>query len=338
MNASKYWWVRAGAIAAVTIAMTMTLACGGGGGEGGQEVASIEERDGAELVALMEGARDAIQRNDFRRFQALFGGRADAKSTWDAIGRLTSRSGNYHVKRLTACPGVERAESGIHVSHLVLKEWFDLSRETGNRGDVYQTTWTFARGDSAWTLWKMRIDRANTSYHALLRDMQQMGYREYLTLGMDWEEFVDPLPLMRRWLEAAAEEDYDALESRMVAGVYPRAFDMNIDLPTLASDDDWAGDSNRDSAEKMMEEPIATLKKAAESLGLKPDELAPYFGAYGVTSMPENCTKLQFYISYDGDEVPAEKVTDFSVEWSATYINSRWLIEDMLVKSIKTTF
>jgi hypothetical protein len=268
----------------------------------------------------------------------LFGGRPDAKPSWDAIARLKSRSGNYRVNRLTACPRIERAEPGIHVSRLVLTEWFDLSRETDNGGDVYQTTWTFARGDTAWTLWNMRIDRANTSYHALLRDMQQMAYREYLTLGMDWEEFVDPLPLMRRWLEAAAEEDFDALQTRMVAGVYPRAFDMNIDLPTLASDDDWAGESNRESAEKMMEESSTALKKSAEKLGLETEELAPYFGAYTVTAMPENCTMLQFYIEYDGEEVPAKKVTGFSVEWSASYINSRWLIEDLLVKSIKTTF
>jgi len=251
---------------------------------------------------------------------------------------LKSRAGDYFVERLAAHPSLERAEPGIHVSRLVVTEWFDLSRETDNRGDVYQTMWTFARGDTAWTLWKMRIDRANTSYHALLRDMQQMGYREYLTLGMDWEEFVDPLPLMRRWLEAAAVEDYDALESRMVAGVYPRAFDMNIDLPTLASDDDWAGESNRESAEKMIEESTTVLKEQAEKLGLKPAELAPFFGAYKVTSMPENCTKLQFYILYGGNEVPAKKVKDFSIEWSAAYINSRWLIEDMLVKSINTTF
>ena len=331
----RWWWV---GVSAAAIGSIMMVACGGGEDDAGQAGVSLEEHDGAELVALMEGAREAIRADDFRRYQTLFGGSPDAKTYWDAISRLKERSGGYHVERLTACPGVERAEPEIHVSRLVLTEWFDLSRETGRRSDVYQTTWKFARADTAWRLDNMRIDRANTTYHELLRDMQQMSYPEYLTLGMDWEEFVDPLPLMRRWLEAASEMDFDALESRMVAGVYPRAFDMNIDLPTLASDDDWAGESNRESSEKMMEETTAALQKSAEKLRLKPMDLAPFFGAYRVTSMPDNCTKLRFDIKYGGEEVPAKKVEDFSVEWSAAYINSRWLIEDMLVKSITTTF
>jgi len=324
--------------AVVTIVLIMALACGGGGDDNVQVDVETDERDGGELVALMEGARGAFQRDDFGRFQTQFGGRPEAKPAWDSLERWAARSGKFHVERLTTYPGLVRAEPGIHVSRLELLACFDLSRETGKRGDVYQTTWTFARGDSAWTIKKMRIDRAHTSYHELLRDMQQLSYQEYLTLGMDWEELVDPVPLMRRWLEAAQNEDYDAIQSRMVAGVYPRAFEKNIDLPTLALDDDVAGRSNRESARTMMEGSVAALKKSAEKLGMDSGELSPYFGAYGVTSMPDNCTKLKMYMAFDGDGVPAKKVTGFSVEWSAAYINHRWLIEDMAIKSIETTF
>jgi hypothetical protein len=286
----------------------------------------------------MEGARGAFQRNDLGRFQELFGGSPDAKPAWASLDRWATRSGKFHVERLTAYPGLVRAEPGIHVSRFELLACFDLSRETGKRGDVYQTTWTFARGDSAWTIKKMRIDRAHTSYHELLRDMQQLSYQEYLTLEMDWEEMVDPVPLMRRWLEAAQSEDYAAIQSRMVAGVYPRAFEMNIDLPTLALDDDVAGRSNRESAKTMMENCMKDLRKNAEKLKVDTVELSPYFGAYGVTSMPDNCTKLKMHIAFDDVSVPAKNVTGFSVEWSAAYINHRWLVEDMRIASFETTF
>jgi hypothetical protein len=329
MKASiRSWVLLVCALAAVSAALT----CGGGGGSSDGVV--VEEHDGAQLVALMQNAQKAIQDNDQKTFSALFGGRPDARTVWNTMNKLKYKSGDYHVTRLTACPGLERAEPGLHINRLMIHVWFDLSRDTGSRWDVYETTWTFARADTAWTLRGLRIDKASTSYHALLRDMQRMSYNEYLALGMDWEEYVDPVPLMQRWLEAAATEDFPALESRMVAGVLPRAFDMNIELPTLASDDDWAGKQNRRSAENVVEQDIRTLSKSAEQLGLELDGLAPYFGVFSVTSMPRECTKLKFYVNYDGDPLPAAAITDFSVEWSGSYINSRWLIESMLVKSI----
>jgi hypothetical protein len=314
-------------------AAAVVLTCGGGGG-GTSDEAVVEEHDGAELTALMEKAQKAIQENDVGGFYALFRNPADGKTVWDRMDKMKWKSGDYHVTRLTAHPGLERAEPGLHVARLMVHAWFDLSRETGKRGDVYETTWSFVRADSVWKLWNIRIDPASISYHALLRDMQRMSYQEYLTLAMDWEEFVDPVPLMQRWLEAAASEDFPALESRMVAGVYPRAFEMNIELPTLASDDDWAGKSNRRSAENVMEKDINTLRSSASKLGSELDELTLYFGAYSVTSMPKDCTKLKMYINYDGGRLPKQSITDFSVEWSCSYINSRWLIESMQVKSI----
>jgi hypothetical protein len=331
VKASRLLW---SLTAIVLTATVLSLACSGGERDA-SEVVVIEERDGAQLVALMESAQAAIQNDDFNGFQKLFGGRPDAKTVWNNMNRVIWKSGKYHVQRLTECPGLERAEPGLKIGRLVLHEWFDLSRETGKRGDVYETTWEFARSDTAWTLWHFRIDRATISYHALLRDMQRLGYREFLTLGMDWEEYVDPIPLMQRWLEAASAEDYNALGSRMVAGVYPRAYDMNIDLPTLASDDDWAGKSNRESSQDHIEESVAILKSSSGKLGAEPDELSPYFGAYRVTSMPENCTKLKMYINFEGGKLPGKKVAEFSVEWSAAYINSRWLIDEMQVRSIK---
>jgi len=319
-------------------ALVMALSCGGGGDDNAQIEVITDERDGGELVALMEGAKGAFQTNDFGRYQTAFGGSPDAKPAWASLDRWAARSGKFLVERLMSCPGLVRAEPGIHVSSLEVKACFDLSRETGKRGDVYQTTWTFARADSAWTIKKMRLDRAHTSYHELLRDMQQLSYQEYLTLAMDWEELVNPVPLMQRWLEAAQGEDYDAVQSRMVAGVYPRAFEMNIDLPTLALDDDVAGRSNRESAKTMMTNTMTDLRKNAEKMKIDTVELAPYFGAYGVTSMPDNCTKLKLHIGFDDVSVPAKKVTGFSVEWSAAYINHRWLIDDMRIASFETTF
>ncbi|MGD8413012.1 MAG: hypothetical protein PVF33_02200 [Candidatus Latescibacterota bacterium] len=334
-NRARNWIV----LFVLVAGLGMTSACGGGDGSKSAVVTVTEERDGDELMSLMEGAKEAVRTNDFDRFQAQFEDQAAAKLAWDSFDRLAARSGRYQLGRFAAFPGLVRAQTGLHVSRVELMAWFDLSRETERRGDVYRTAWSFARADSAWTMDKMRINRAHSTYHELLRDLQQLSYREYLTLQMDWEELVDPLPLMKSWLEAAQREDYKAIESRMVAGVYPRAFEMNIDLPTLAAGERRGGGrENRESAKAKMESSMADLREAAGKLGLDPVELEPFFGAYAVTSMPENCTKLTMVLEFEGDAVPEKKVRGFTVEWSAAYINHRWLIEDMQVKTIEATF
>jgi hypothetical protein len=237
---------------------------------------------------------------------------------------------------MMAAPALERGEPGLHVERLYLHTWFDLTRETGRPADVYETSWEFARIDSAWGLRNIRLTRASPSYHALIRDMIGMAYAQYETLDMDWEKAPDPVPLLFRWLHAAAAGDFDALESRSVAGVYRRAFEKNIDLPSLDDGDVYSGEAGRESGREVLEAAAAGIDDAYARTGLLAGGLVPYFGAYRVVSMPDDCTRLKVYTVFTEVDVPGSETTQFSTEWTAAYINHRWLVEDLAVKAIET--
>ena len=319
----------------ILLAAAPLVSCGGEE-EVVVEETVIEEHDGAQLVALMTGAREAMQDNDVKSFRSLFKNVADARVIWSKMERLTWLQGDWHVNRMTACPQLERAEPFLHVERLYLHMWFDLSRETGSQGDVYETSWEFARDDSAWAIRNLRLDKASTNYHALTRDLFHMGYEEFLMLGLDWEQSVDPVPLFNRWLEAVGSDDVAGMASRSVAGVYSRARENNIDLPSLSGGDKFAGEPNGKTVQTMVESQAASIREMAARLGIEPGELAPYFGAYRITSVPKDCTKVKMYVVFSGVKVPQNDVGQFSVEWSAVYINYRWLIEDLCVKGVRT--
>ncbi len=41
------------------------------------------------------------------------------------------------------------------------------------------------------------------------------------------------------------------------------------------------------------------------------------------------------YIVFSDVEIAGSGITQFSTEWTAVYINNRWLIEDLVVKGLK---
>jgi hypothetical protein len=319
----------------MVLAVVQMVSCGGEK-EAVVEEPVFEEHDGAQLVALMAGAREAMQAKDANSFRAQFKDATDARAVWAKMERLTWLQGDWHINRVAAYPQLERAQTVLRVDRLYLHLWFDLSRETGSQGDVYETSWEFVRDDSLWAIRNLRLDKASTNYHALIRDLFRMGYEQYLALNMDWEEAADPGPLFHRWLVAVGSEDAAALASRSVAGVYARAHEKNIDLPSLSDGDTFAGETSRQSASTMIETQAASIQEACVQLGIKPVELIRYFGAYRITSVPKECTRIKMYAVFSDVEIPGSDVRQFSTEWSAVYINNRWLVEDMVVKGLKT--
>lgn len=318
----------------MVLAAVQLVSCGGEK-EVVVEKPVFEEHDGARLVALMAGAREAMQAKDANSFREQFKDATDARAVWAKMERLTWLQGDWHINRVAAYPHLERAQPAMHIQRLYLHMWFDLSRETGSQGDVYETSWEFVRDDSLWAIRNLRLDKASTNYHALIRDLFRMGYAEYLALNMDWEEAADPGPLFYRWLVAVGSEDAAALASRSVAGVYASAHEKNIELPSLSDGDTFAGENSSKSAATMIEKQAAGIREACTQLGIKPVELIRYFGAYRIMSVPKDCTRIKMYAVFSDIEIPGSDVRQFSTEWSAVYINNRWLIEDLSVKSIK---
>jgi hypothetical protein len=132
------------------------------------------------------------------------------------------------LMRLTSYPELERAASHLHVKRLILDMWFDLNHIYEGSDNVYHSTWVFRRGasDPQWKIENMKIQRAGPAYGALLIDLNQVSQPDFWALGMEWEESVDPTPLLLDTLKALADEDMEALKACTLDGAlfhaYPR--------------------------------------------------------------------------------------------------------------------
>ena len=265
---------------------------------------AIQEQDGAEIVALMISAQEALEEEDAERFQSLFSKnfRITGRTVWQRLMAEKESSLSDELMRLTSYPELERATTHLHVKRLILDIWFDLNHAYGGRDNVYHTTWVFRRGalDPEWKIENMKIQRTSLAYGALLIDLNQLFDPELSSLGMEWEESVDPTPLLIDTLKALADEDMEALKAYTLDGTLFLAYDNGVEMPTVANDNTVSGKHNREQSLTYLQQQISNLRKGLGQLQTNIKDLEPYFTAYRILSMPSECTKLKLAMTFDG--------------------------------------
>jgi hypothetical protein len=294
----------------------------------------IKEDDGIELVSLMNNVHEALENEDAALFESTFAKHSapEARSIWKRFLKRKASGDNGQIIQLITYPELERATTTVHVNRLILDAWFDL----GNKNNIYKTSWEFIReqSDSQWKIGNIRIDKVSGSiYGILLTDLNKMFQSSFLALDMNWEESINPAPLLTETFNALVNEDIEALKTYTVDGTLFSAFRKGIEMPTIENDDTVSGRYNRDQSLSFLEEQIQNIKQSSKDLGVSPDQLMPYFNAYSITSIPDYCTKLRLFIEFDDKHI-SKDIKRFAVAWSAARLHERWLIESMLIKSI----
>ena len=300
---------------------------------------AIKEKDGAEIVALMISAQEALEEEDSERFQSLFSKsfQTTARTLWQLLMNEKDSDLGDEIVLLTSYPELERATTNIHVKRLVLDLWFDLSQTYEGRNNVYHTTWALRRGgsDPRWRLENLKIRRSSLAYGALLIDLNQLLQSDFSALGMEWEESMDPTLLLINTLEALANEDIEALKAYTLDGTLFYAYDNGVEMPTVANDNTVRGKHNREQSLTYLQRQISNLKQSFVHLKASIKDLEPYFTAYRIVSMPAECTKLRLAITFDGRGL-SKKVKSLTLSWAAARVNEKWLAESMGIQSIQS--
>jgi hypothetical protein len=294
----------------------------------------INEDNGIALVSLMKNAQEALENEDAALFESTFTKRdaPTAKSKWKRFLKRKASSDNGQIIQFMEHPELERATTTIHVNRLILDVWFDVS----NNNKIYKTSWEFIREQSnaQWKIGNIRIDRVSEGvYGTLLTDLNEMLQSSFLALDMNWEESINPASLLTETFDALVNEDIDALKTYTVDGTLFSAFSNGIEMPTIENGDTVSGKYNRDQSLSFLKEQIQNIKQCSKDLNVSPNQLIPYFTAYSITSIPDYCTKLRFYIDFDGKHI-SKDIKRFAVSWSAARLHERWLVESMFIKSM----
>ncbi len=299
----------------------------------------LDEQDGADIVALMISAQEALEEEDAERFQALFSKnfQITARTVWQSL--MTEKGSNLRDELwcLTSYPELERATTHLHVKRLILDIWFDLNHAYEGRDNVYHTSWVFRRGtsDPQWKIENMKIQRTGFAYGALLIDLNQLFQEDLSALNMEWEESIDPTPLLINTLEALAGEDIEALKAYTLDGTLFHAYDNGVGMPTVASDNTVSGKHNREQSLTYLQQQMSNLRKGLAQLKANTKNLVPYFTAYRILSMPADCTKLKLTMTFDGRGL-SKDVNTLTLSWAAARINGKWLAESMGIQAIQS--
>ena len=299
---------------------------------------TIQEQDGAEIVALMISAQEALVEEDPERFQSLFSKnfQITGRTVWQRLMAEKASNLNNELMRLTSYPELERAITDLHVKRLILDMWFDLNHLYEGRDNVYHTTWIFRRGasDPEWKIENIKIQRASLAYGALLIDLNQLYQADFSALNMEWEESVDPTLLLIDTLRALADEDIEALKAYTLDGTLFHAHDNGIEMPSVANDNTVSGKHNREQSLTYLQQQIDNLRKGLATLKVTVGDLEPYFTAYRILSMPAECTKLKLAMTFDGRGL-SKNVSSLTLSWAAARLNEKWLAESMGIQSIQ---
>jgi hypothetical protein len=305
---------------------------------GNETKKTIQEQDGADIVALMISAQEALEEEDAERFQSLFSRsfQITGRTVWQRFMAETASNLNDELIRLTNYPELERATTHLHVKRLILELWFDLNHVYEGRDNVYHTTWVFRRGTSnpQWKIENIKVQRASLAYGALLIDLNQMYPPDFSALRMEWEGSVDPTLLLIDTLKALADEDMEALKAYTLDGTLFHAYDNGVEMPTVASDNTVSGKHNREQSLTYLQQQIDNLRKGLAQLRVTAKDLEPYFTAYRILSMPAECTKLKLAMTFDGRAL-SKNVSSLTLSWAAARINEKWLAESMGIQSIQ---
>jgi hypothetical protein len=312
------------------------VSCGRNGTETNN---AIQEQDGAEIVALMISAQEALEEEDSERFRSLFSKnfQTTGRTVWQRLMREKESNLSDDMMLLTSYPELERATTHLHVKRLILDMWFDLNHAYGGRDNVYHTTWAFRRGgsDPRWKIENMKIQRSSLAYGSLLIDLNQLLQSDFLALGMAWEESIDPSLLLIKTLEALADEDMDALKAYTLDGTLFYARDNGIEMPAVANDDTFGGQHNREQSLTYLQQQIRNLRQSLGHLKANIKDLEPYFTAYRILSMPAECTKLKLVMTFDGRDL-SRNMKSLTLTWAAARVNEKWLAESMGIQSIQS--
>jgi hypothetical protein len=299
----------------------------------------IQEKDGAEIVALMISAQEALEEEDAERFQSLFSKnfRITGRAAWQRLLTEKHSSLSDELMRLSDYPELERATTHLHVKRLILHMWFDLNHAYEGRDNVYHTRWVFRRGrpDPQWKIENMKIQRTTLAYGALLVDLNQLFHSDLSALKMEWEESVDPTPILIHTLKALAEEDMQALKAYTLDGTLFHAYDNGVQMPTVVNDNTVTGKHNREQSLTYLQQQISNLKKGLAHLKANTKDLEPYFTAYRILSIPAECTKLKLAMTFDGRDL-SKNVSSLTLSWAAARIHDKWLAESMGIQSIQS--
>jgi hypothetical protein len=299
---------------------------------------TIQEQDGAEIVALMISAQEALEEEDAERFQSLFSRsfKITGRTVWQRLMAEKASNLKDELMRLTSYPELERATTHLHVKRLILDMWFDLNRVYEGKDNIYHTTWVFRRGasDPQWKIENMKVQRASLAYGALLIDLNQLYQPDFSALKMEWEESVDPTLLLIDTLKALADEDMEALKAYTLDGTLFHAYDNGVEMPTVASDNTVSGKHNREQSMTYLQQQIDNLRKGLAQLKAAEKDLEPYFTAYRILSMPAECTKLKLAMTFDGKGL-SKNVSSLTLSWAAARVNEKWLAESMGIQSIQ---
>lgn len=299
----------------------------------------LAEQDGADIVALMISAQEALEEEDAERFQALFSKnfQITGRTVWQSL--MTEKGSNLRDELwcLTSYPELERATTHLHVKRLILDIWFDLNHAYEGRDNVYHTSWVFRRGtsDPQWKIENMKIQRTGFAYGALLIDLNQLFQEDLSALNMEWEESIDPTLLLINTLEGLADEDIEALKACTLDGTLFHAYDNGVEMPTVANDNTVSGKHNREQSLTYLQQQMSNLRKGLAQLKANTKDLVPYFTAYRILSMPADCTKLKLTMTFDGRGL-SKDVNTLTLSWAAARINGKWLAESMGIQSIQS--
>lgn len=300
---------------------------------------SAKEKDGAEIVALMISAQEALEEEDSERFQSLFSKsfQTTGRAVWQRLMNKKGSNLGHEIMLLTSYPELERATTNIHVKRLMIDMWFDLNHTYEGRDNVYHTRWVFRRGgsDPRWKLENVEIQRSSFAYGALLVDLNKLLWSDFSALGMAWEESMDPTLLLINTLEALANGDIEALKAYTLDGTLFYAYDKGVEMPTVANDNTFRGKHNREQSMTYLQRQISNLKQGFFHLNASMKDLKPYFTAYRIVSMPAECTKLKLVMTFDGRGL-SKKVKSLTLSWAAARVNERWLAESMGIQSIQS--
>jgi hypothetical protein len=306
---------------------------------GAETKEGVKEKDGAEIVALMISAQEALEEEDSERFQSLFSKsfQTTGRTVWQHLMNEKDSNLSDEMMLLISYPDLERVTTTIRVKRLVLDMWFDLNQTYEGRNNVYHTTWTLRRGgsDPRWKLEDLKIKRSSFAYGPLLIDLNQLFQSDFSALGMEWEESIDPTLLLINTLEALANEDIEALKAYTLDGTLFHAYDNGVEMPTVANDNTVRGKHNREQSLTYLQQQVNSLRQGLAQLKVNIKDLETYFTAYRILSMPAECTKLKLAITFDGRGL-SKKVKSLTLSWAAARVNEKWLAESMGIQSIQS--
>jgi hypothetical protein len=324
------WNGATGGVLAVVI-LCLLGGCGGGN--------SVNQRDGAELTALMTQAQEAYASGDAESFVALFGeaGAESGQHSWRHLQEADRGLNEYMVRNILSPPELARANNRVHVAGLKIHVWFDYSTPRQYAIQAHRTTWSFQRAETNGKLWlaDITIDLDGEGYEFLATDLNLMPEHDLMALQMEWADTPGPDPVVAKTLQVLQDGDLERMKDYTLDGVMFHALDKGIGLQVVENSRTGLGAENRANATRYWRELYSNAVQCRTKLRAEPTDLTPLYNAYNVVSVPEKCTMLGLDISVAEIGLP-EQVESMTLSWTAGYFDDKWLVNTLGVSEATT--